>query len=641
MNQDQQEAFVKLKSILTSPPLLDYFKQDALTTVETDASYEGIGACLSQIHDGETRIIEYASRTLKDAEKRYHSNELEVTAVHWAITVKFRLYLTGKKFKLLTDSYSTAYIVSKAKLNRKFARYVVDLSSFDFEPIYRSGKLNHIADHLSRYPQPDINENHLCLAVIPIQNNKLELAQKADAYCRQIAKKLESNTDNSHIQQIKLSYKYDNGILVHVNTEYGREMSKIVIPFSCRSVVLKSCHDNAGHFDIKKTLEKLKSRFWWSSMRKDTKLYVRGCIVCQKVNRRTTLAYGLLGERTLPQVPFQVVSADHLSLPPTKSGNCYILAHICHATRFLVARPTCTTASDDIINTVEKDIINQYGLHLTYISDNGSSFISAKFQQLLQKYEIEHLLSPPYTPHSNGLIERSNATIIAVLSKYTLEHPYDWDEKLPNLILAINTIQQSSAKYSPFYLLHGYEPRIIFSELNLDTTLSEFTRELQLDELIEARKEAAQNIKKKHDENKNRFDKNRLNKTFQKGDLVWYNWPLASDSKLSSKYKGPFVIENKVGEVCYKIKKIDQTNSKKKDTIVVHIQTLKAFLSRPNLEDPGSISFEETTEAGDELNVEINTNPENEDPNEDNLPKMSSHGRVIKKSKWLGEYVTE
>jgi len=130
LNQEQQEAFVKMKLILTSPPLLAYFRQDSLTTVETDASYEGIGACLSQIQDGETRIIEYASRTLKDAEKKYHSNELEVTAVHWAITEKFRLYLTGKKFKLLTDSYSTAYIVSKAKLNRKFARYVVDLSLY-------------------------------------------------------------------------------------------------------------------------------------------------------------------------------------------------------------------------------------------------------------------------------------------------------------------------------------------------------------------------------------------------------------------------------------------------------------------------------------------------------------------------------
>lgn len=67
-------------------------------------------------------------------------------------------------------------------------------------------------------------------------------------------------------------------------------------------------------------------------MRKDTKLYVQGCIVCQKVNRRITSAYGMLCEKEIPPVPFQIISADHLFIPPTTSGNCYILVHvICHA----------------------------------------------------------------------------------------------------------------------------------------------------------------------------------------------------------------------------------------------------------------------------------------------------------------------
>jgi len=92
-----------------------------------------------------------------------------------------------------------------------------------------------------------------------------------------------------------------------------------------------------------------------------------------------------------------------------------------------------------------------------------------------------------------------------------------------------------------------------------------------------------------------------------------------------------------VGKVCYKIKKLDQSDSKKKDTTVVQIQSLKPFLSRPNLDDPGTISFEDYTEAADEPNVEISANPESEDKD----PKISSHGRVIKKSKWLGDYVTE
>lgn len=147
-----------------------------------------------------------------------------------------------------------------------------------------------------------------------------------------------------------------------------------------------------------------------------------------------------------------------------------------------------------------------------------------------------------------------------------------------------------------------------------------------MEELIETRIKAAENIKKKHDENKKRFDKHRLNQTFQKGDLVWYEWPLTSDSKLPPKYKGPFVIENSVGKVCYKIKKADQSE-KKKDTRIVHIQSLKPFLDKPNLDDPGSIEFDDTTNANPEGEtvVEINSNPVTEESTSDNFPNTSSH----------------
>jgi hypothetical protein len=130
---------------------------------------------------------------------------------------------------------------------------------------------------------------------------------------------------------------------------------------------------------------------------------------------------------------------------------------------------------------------------------------------------------------------------------------------------------------------------------------------------VETRIKAAKNIKKKHDENKKRFDKHRLNQTFKKGDLVWYEWPLTSDSKLSPKYKGPLVIENSVGKVCYKIKKADQI--KKKDTRIAHIQSLKPFFDRPNLDDPGSIEFEDSTNAEPEEGtvVERNSNPVTEE----------------------------
>ncbi|CAI6354043.1 unnamed protein product [Macrosiphum euphorbiae] len=636
LSDDEHHAFVKLKSAITSNPVLAAFRQNVPTTVETDASHEGLGACLSQIHDGSICIIEYASRSLKDPEKRYHSNELEVTAVHWAITEKFRLYLVGQTFKLITDNYSTAYIVNKAKLNRKFARYVVDLAAFEFEPIYRAGKLNIIADHLSRYPQPVNDENQCCLAIINSQNDKLVHAQQADSFCQQINKKLKNTNNTVHILQIKCMYKYENNILVHVNIENGFEVSKIVIPFSFRNTVLQYCHDNTGHFDIKKTLSRIKARYWWSSMRKDCALYVRGCKTCQQVNRRTTSAYGMLGERPIPEVPFEVISADHLSLPTTKAGNCYILAHICHATRFLLARPTCTTATDDIIHTLENDIINHYGLPVTYISDNGSSFTSSKFKLYLEKYEIQHSLCPPYTPQANGLVERSNATMISVLSKFSLEHPDDWDIKLPNLILAINTSQQSTTKFSPFYLLHGYEPKLSTMDMALGSVQSDLSRMDQLDLLAESRGIAIENLKDNHKINKKRFDQHRSHHNFQPGQRVWYNWQSTNDTKLSPNFKGPFVIEHPVGKVCYKITRADATN--KKHSRIVHVQSLKPAQYRPNLDDPGEIQFEENNQQSPPTsltdNIQINSPTPTIDTKVNSITK-----RTRKTPSWLKDYI--
>ena len=70
-----QEAFEKLKTALTSSPVLAFADFDKEFTVEIDASGVGLGGILSQ--DG--RPVAYASRTLTPAErkaKKYSSRKL-------------------------------------------------------------------------------------------------------------------------------------------------------------------------------------------------------------------------------------------------------------------------------------------------------------------------------------------------------------------------------------------------------------------------------------------------------------------------------------------------------------------------------------------------------------------------------------
>ena len=95
-----EEAFSKLKEALMSPPLLDYPLKTDQFDLTTDASDSGLGAVLSTARGS---VIEYASRTLSNAEKKYATTEKECLAIVWAVH-KFRHYLIGAHFLLETTT---------------------------------------------------------------------------------------------------------------------------------------------------------------------------------------------------------------------------------------------------------------------------------------------------------------------------------------------------------------------------------------------------------------------------------------------------------------------------------------------------------------------------------------------------------
>ena len=158
-DSQHQESFDRLKDALTSSPILAYPNYDKPFILETDASLKGLGAVLMQEDDdGNYRVISYASRTLKPYERsmrKYSSAKLELLALKWAICDKFRDYLIGSHFTMLTDNNPLTY-VRKSRLGAAQIRWLSDLVLFDFEIKYRAGKSNQAADALSRRPEnPD------------------------------------------------------------------------------------------------------------------------------------------------------------------------------------------------------------------------------------------------------------------------------------------------------------------------------------------------------------------------------------------------------------------------------------------------------------------------------------------------------
>ncbi|CAN6554745.1 unnamed protein product [Malus baccata var. baccata] len=93
------EAFKKLKTLLTTAPIITAPNWSLPFELMCDASNYAVGAILGQRKDRLPQVIYYASRTLNAAQLNYATTEKELLAVVFALE-KFRSYLVGAKFDL-------------------------------------------------------------------------------------------------------------------------------------------------------------------------------------------------------------------------------------------------------------------------------------------------------------------------------------------------------------------------------------------------------------------------------------------------------------------------------------------------------------------------------------------------------------
>ena len=144
-----QQAFDILKNKLTTAPVLVYPEISKQFILDTDASDRGIGAVLSQMHDGQERVIAYGSRALSKAERNYSTTRKELLAVVY-FTRHFRHYLLGCEFLLRTDHSSLQWLHNFKEPEGQVARWLEQLSSFRYSIQHRPGKRHSNADALSR-----------------------------------------------------------------------------------------------------------------------------------------------------------------------------------------------------------------------------------------------------------------------------------------------------------------------------------------------------------------------------------------------------------------------------------------------------------------------------------------------------------
>ncbi|KAF4651215.1 DNA-(apurinic or apyrimidinic site) lyase, partial [Perkinsus chesapeaki] len=151
-DDDCDESVVKLKKLLTSDPLLVWPDFTRSFELHTDASEDGYGAILVQRDDGDReRVVAYGSRAVGDTEKAWTAQEKECYAAV-IFAEEFRPYLQDRPFKLVTDASNLRWLLTTEHTTQRLMRWAIRLSAFSIEIVHREGRLNAVADMLSRNP---------------------------------------------------------------------------------------------------------------------------------------------------------------------------------------------------------------------------------------------------------------------------------------------------------------------------------------------------------------------------------------------------------------------------------------------------------------------------------------------------------
>lgn len=498
---EQEKAFTEVKAAVTKTGLLHHLNYELPIILRVDASQYGVGGILLNVTpEGEEHIVSFLSTAFSGAAQRWSVIEKEAYAAVYCL-IELEPVLLGVPFILETDHRNLMWL--QKAVAPKLVRWRLRLQAFDFVVKHIPGQSNIFADELSRIVRSSAVDDITVLA------SELHVIYYKDDIC-------------------------------------SRSIEDIMGEFH-NSVV--------GHKGAATTLAQIRrAGYEWPAMAETVAHFITTCPTCQKIRKHEDARSPPLLNRTILE-PFLCIAMDSVGpLPVSEEGYQHIQVLIDEFSKVTFLFPTKSTSALEAVACINS-VTGRVGAIQTIMSDRGSQYVNEVMDAYCDFWGIRHRMSLAYRPQSNGIVERTNQEVLRHLRGIVFDKRVlpKWSQYLPMVERIINSSYHSGIGTAPIRVLYGdiitldrglltaWRAEELAEEALARQPTSTYIRQLtdQLQAIAAASlKHQAKEIEKR----RRRVKPDGEARTFVEGDFVLVSYPVRPPSKLSPRWRGPFLI---------------------------------------------------------------------------------------------------
>ncbi|WP_416879508.1 reverse transcriptase domain-containing protein [Litorimonas sp.] len=506
-NAECDHNFHELKKLFLTKPIRSYPMwggKSGKFILRLDYSKDGIAAILTQPQQGKERFIAAQGRGTRGAEPDYPSWKGEMLALIYGLS-KYEHILRFRPFRVQTDSTYLTHLYTIRNPKGILARWLMAITSYDFEVEHIPGVENGDADAVSRSdhldpPTPSEMEeieqsvdlaadlkkklststeftsvmqlDSIVMNEGELDSISLRQAQDADSDLQTVrgwvtAEAVPDQQDRRHLSWSLKKYIemfpelkiQPDGVLVREreHLSHGRGQHQVLVPQALKARVFQwsHAHVSAGHFSHASSVARAHMHFHYPGLSGDFRRLVSQCLDCHKKTTVKPFAGVHIPRRAGYTGEYLYVDLVG-PLNENVDGYKYILTMEDGFSRYVQTAPIKSKNAEVVAQALIDRWVTVFGVPETLYSDGGGEFVNSIWKQLTERLDINQAIGIPYSKNAN-IVERFHRTLGQMLRQFLPEGTQDWVRWIGPCCMAYNSKVHSSTGSTPFYAMFQRE----------------------------------------------------------------------------------------------------------------------------------------------------------------------------------------